>query len=128
MFLTAHLIVHQHQKFCKKKQAASLAQCQNKQLEVRFIDVQVQEGSDDCRVFAIAFATALGDIVDPHSLSLDQKKMREHLASCFEKGEMLPFPLSATPRRVKKVQKVTVYYALGPPRHLPWKFGPVQSL
>ena len=100
----------------------------SKQLEVRFIDVQVQEGSDNCRVFAIAFATALGDNVDPHSLSLDQKKMREHLANCFEEGEMLPFPLSATPRRfgrrrVKKV-KVAVYYQC----HLPWKFGPVQSM
>ena len=56
------------------KQAASLAQCQDKQLEVRFIDVQVQEESDDCGVFAIVFATALCDHVDPHSLSLDQKK------------------------------------------------------
>ena len=71
MFLTVHLIVHQ----VLLKQAASLAQCQNKQLEVRFSDVQVQEGSDDCGVFAIAFATALCDQVDPHSLSLDQKKI-----------------------------------------------------
>ena len=46
----------------------------------------MQDGSDDCGVFAIAFATALGDNVDPHSLFLDQEKMREHLASCFEAG------------------------------------------
>ena len=41
------------------------------EMMTRFIDVQVQEGVDDC---AIAFATALCDNVDPHSLSLDQKK------------------------------------------------------
>ena len=39
----------------------------------RCIDVQLQEGVDDCGVFAIAFATALYDDVDPHNLSLDQK-------------------------------------------------------
>ena len=44
----------------------------------------------DCGLFAIAFATALCNGVDPHGLSLDQGAMREHLVGCFEEGEMLP--------------------------------------
>ena len=75
------------------KQAASLAQCQDK---LRFIDVHVQEGSDDCRVFAITFATALCDHVDPHSLSLDQKKCVNIKLIALNRERS---PLSATPRR-----------------------------
>ena len=81
------------------KQAARLAHCPGKELTVRFIDVQSQNGAVDCGVFAIAFATALCNGVDPHSLSLEQKEMREHLVNCYEEGEMLPFPLAATPRQ-----------------------------
>ena len=103
------------------KQAAGLAHCQEKQLEVRFVDVQSQNGADDCGVFAIAFATSLCIGVDPHLLSLNQDEMREHLINCFEEGEMLPFPPAATPRRfgrrrVKKVEKVRVYCNC----RLPW--------
>ena len=103
------------------KQVAAVAKCQDTNLEVRFVDVQVQEGTNDCGLFAIAFATALCNGVDPYSLSLDQKSMREHLLNCFEEGEMLPFPLSSQPRRfrrrrVRKVQKVPVYCHC----RLPW--------
>ena len=59
-----------------------LAHCQEKQLEVRLVDVQSQNGADDCGVFAIAFATALCNGVDPHSLSLNQDEMREHSMNC----------------------------------------------
>ena len=55
------------------KQVAAVAKCQDTNLEVRFVDVQVQEGTNDCGLFAIAFATALCNGVDPYSLSLDQK-------------------------------------------------------
>ena len=57
------------------KQAAGLVHCPGKELTVRFIDIQSQNGTDDCGVFAIAFATALCNDVDPHSLSLEQKEM-----------------------------------------------------
>ena len=69
------------------KQVAAVAKCQDNMFEVRFIDVQVQEGTNDCGLFAIAFATALCNGVDPYSLSLDQKSMREHLLNCVEEGD-----------------------------------------
>ena len=103
------------------KQVAAVADCKNSILELRYVDVQVQEGANDCGLFAIAFATALCNGIDPHSLSLDQNSMREHLISCFEEGEMLPFPLSPQlrrfgRRRVRKVEKVPIYCYC----RLPW--------
>ena len=64
------------------KQAAAISQCMEKQLEIHFVDVQAQEAGNDCGLFAIAFATALYDGIDPHGLSLDQDGMRQHLAVC----------------------------------------------
>ena len=61
-------------------------------------------GVDDCGVFAIVFATAFCDDVDPYSLS---EKLND-LANCFEEGEMLPFPRRFGRRRVKKVRTVRV--------------------
>ena len=99
------------------KQVAAVAKCQDNKLKVWFIDVQVQRATNDCGSFAIALCIG----VDPHSLSLEQKSMWEHLLNCFEAGEMLPFPLSPQPRkfgrgRVRKVQKVPVYCHC----RLPW--------
>ena len=122
------------------KQAASLAQCQDKQLEVRFIDVHAG-GRKEVMIaeYSLLRLPPLFVIMSTltRSLSLDQKKMREHLANCFEEGETLPFPLSATPRRfgmeegeegAESNSVLPVSSALGLPRHLPWKFGPLQRM
>lgn len=81
------------------KQAAALSQCTENKLELRFVDVQVQNGGKNCGLFAVAFATVLG--VD-RGLSLDQSAMHEHIADCFEEGEILPFPHSSSARRISR--------------------------
>ncbi len=46
--------------------------------------VQVQRGSNDCGVFAIAFATSVLLGEEPSTLQYDQKELRGHLAHCLE--------------------------------------------
>ena len=48
-------------------------------IQVRYIDVQMQEGYSDCGLFAIAFATALANGKQPGGCFFDQATMRGHL-------------------------------------------------
>ena len=62
------------------------------QIPVRVPTVQPQRGTNDCGIFAIAFAlhAAIGD--DFEAISFDQSKMRSHLLFCFKKKQLIPFP------------------------------------
>ena len=102
---------------CKilQKQLAALAKTIHRELEIRFID------SNDCGLFAIAFAQVLCCKIDPHLTSHSQIDMREHLAQCFEEGEMVPFPAAQKSRRLKrhrmvKLERLHVYCTC----RLPW--------
>ena len=57
-------------------------------------NVQQQQGSRDCGLFAIAFAlhSALGQ--DIPELEFNQSEMRKHLINCFSKKLLTPFPTS----------------------------------
>ena len=39
-----------------EKQVAAVARCREQELTICYIDVQQQEGGDDCGLFAVAFA------------------------------------------------------------------------
>ena len=60
--------------------------------KLRVVNSQKQKGSKDCGLFAIAFATALAYGQNPSKLKYDQSSMRSHLAHCFHKGKLVPFP------------------------------------
>ena len=64
-------------------------------LAVQIPPVQQQNGSNDCGLFAIAFAlhAALGDNVE--ELEFDQSKMRDHIQKCFGKKYLDPFPTTS---------------------------------
>ena len=53
---------------------------------------QKQKGEKDCRLFAIAFATAIASGLQPSKQNLDQSAMRMHLVHCFNQKQMSPFP------------------------------------
>ena len=61
-------------------------------LPVYVPSLQQQKGTNDCGVFAIAFAyyMASGDNVE--IIEFDQGKMRNHLSDCFKNSKLLPFP------------------------------------
>ncbi len=81
-------------------------------IELKYIDVQMQSGSYDCGLFAIAFATALAYGNPPGLFLIDQEKMRLHLRKCIEDDQITPFwtkKMRRTAMRVKAVEQVPVY-------------------
>ena len=51
-----------------------------------------QQGSRDCGIFALAYATELADGFDPSNFIFDQSKMRDHLFNCLENNRLTHFP------------------------------------
>ena len=59
---------------------------------IRIECVQKQCGSNDCGVYAIAYATAVAFGQDPTKVTFHQLSMRKHLVSCNMDKKMQPFP------------------------------------
>ena len=70
------------------------------ELRVEICPAQQQDGTVDCGVFAIAFATDLCSGLEPVAAIYDQEKMRQHLLTCLQNRKLLPFP------RMKKAGKI----------------------
>ena len=78
------------------RQVTAIVQCSGQQFTVRWINVQLQCGGDDCALFAVAFAEALCAGQDPRVLSFNQSQMRQHL---LKHGEISSFPKSQKQKR-----------------------------
>ena len=97
-----------------KRQVAAVLRCRGPQFTLCYIDVQHQNGADDCTLFAVAFAEALCAGKDLHLLTFVQLLMRQHLQFCLDQGTVTNFPAATTPRRlhrrrVKMSRNVCVY-------------------
>lgn len=68
---------------------------------------QQQHGSNDCGLFAIAYATDLLLGRDPSQCVYDQYKMRGHLHQCLEARELTPFPKTSISRISPVLEDVT---------------------
>ena len=66
---------------------------QNLALHVELPYVQQQVRVNDSGLFAIAFAVHLARGEDLTTPKYDQQQMREHLAKCFRRKSLTPFPL-----------------------------------
>ena len=71
---------------------ASLLNASGDVINVKVPQSQLQEGSEDCGLFAIATATSLCYGVPPSMIFWEQRKMRSHLKRCLENMKMTPFP------------------------------------
>ena len=60
--------------------------------QIKLQKVQKQQGSDDCGLFAIAFAVSLARKTDPSQVCFMQSQMRSHLINCFQEGRFISFP------------------------------------
>ena len=80
---------------CKAQIAALLATLQPS-IELQYMDVQMQSGSYDCALFAIAFATAIVFGKQPGLFLFNQSKMRQHLKKCLEQGSITMFSANET--------------------------------
>ena len=74
------------------KVVADLMQCEESKIAIDYVDVQKQQGGNDCGLFAIAFATSICSRQSPATLSYDQSLMRSHLLQCLERKKMVKFP------------------------------------
>ena len=55
-----------------------------------------QEGTYDCGLFAVAYATSAAHGQDPAKCTYDQKQIRQHLYRCLCNGKITPFPLKSS--------------------------------
>ena len=79
---------------------------------VRFVDVQQQQGSCDCGLFALAFATSIVLDVDPipSGYRFQQQNMRRHLRKYLLDGEMKMFPgRNVKPKGIKSEDTIKVF-------------------
>ena len=74
---------------------AAILKTPDSSFTINYVDVQRQNGGSDCGLFAVMFAAALCNGKDPHTISVDQQGMRQHLHKCFEEGEISEFPAAS---------------------------------
>ena len=84
-----------------KRQLATKMKTLHPKLTITMVHVQQQQGYNDCGLFAIAFAVALCNGLDPATLTFQQPAMRSHLKTCLVAKTMTPFPIIKTLRHKK---------------------------
>ncbi|KAL5500795.1 hypothetical protein EMCRGX_G012400 [Ephydatia muelleri] len=86
-----------------KQIIADLMHSAGKQITVQYVSVQYQKGSQDCGLFAIAFACEICFGKDPSSVTFVQSTMRQHLIEGLEQGNILPFPSAVRRQRSQMI-------------------------
>ena len=86
---------------CKQKvlrQIAYMLMPVSEHMTLLWEDIQKQEGTSDCGLFALAVATSLCCDGLPQDCDWQQEVMRGHLVKCIEAGVISSFPMSNTSR------------------------------
>ena len=78
-------------------QIARIYYSKKEKFTVEMVPVHQQVGSEDCGVFAIAYAVELAFGGDPRAVIYRQESMRSHLESCLCEGKPSPFPRGPRP-------------------------------
>ena len=73
-------------------QICALLDTNQKVIHVQFVDVDKQENTYDCGLYAIAFATSLCHGYDVSHIKYNSQEMRQHLLHCLEAGIITQFP------------------------------------
>ena len=94
-----------------KNQIAALLCTTEDAIQVKYMDTQMQSGSNDCGIFVIAFASALANGEHPRTYQLDQPKMQKHLIDSLEVQLSSTFPVKRTRRadKYKVLSTIPVY-------------------
>ena len=92
-----------------KAQIATLLHTEAKEITLNLMNVHIQAGGCDCGLFAIANATALAFGHSPGSFQYNQHKMRQHLFSCFQKQQILHFPIKKYRRAPDSIVSIDTY-------------------
>ena len=97
---------------CVQCQIATLLASSSSHITLKFVDVQMQSGTYDCGLFAVAFATALVFGCNPGQYFFNQRSMRKHLWSCLQNQKMSMFPTTKERRRkqnIKTTQQISLH-------------------
>ena len=89
------------------KLISALLQTQENQFSVEFVDVQMQEESHDCGLFAVAYITSICNGQDPAVYK--QNAMRKHILNSIEDRVMTAFPSSARHPKASIRKNIPVY-------------------
>ena len=98
-----------------KAQVATLLATEYSSFQLKYMNVQMQAGGNDCDIFAIAFTTALVFAEQPVNFSfkiINQPEMCKRLHECFIKRQMSMFPVKRSRHSqvsVKRTEEVPVY-------------------
>ena len=84
--------MHTEPGYTIKEQACTILHCDQSLLTIRVVNVQCQQGGDNCGLFAVAMAFDLCEERDPFLCSYDETLMRSHLEDCFEQECITRFP------------------------------------
>ena len=87
-----------------QQQIACILATKYPHIKANFFNVNHQSGSNDCGLFAVAFAVSLCHGLQPSKFCFEQQKMRCHLIQCLEKGKMEPFPV----RRERRINSTII--------------------
>ena len=81
-------------------QIAALLRTKEKSITVRYISemtckskCQLQKGSADCGLIALAFASVIASGGHPSAYLFDQQSLRKHLHDYIVSGAYIPFPV-----------------------------------
>ena len=84
-----------------KKMICSFVKASDDFVNFQIVNVAGQTNTNDCGVFALAYATELAlGAADPAMCDWVVEKMRQHLLLCLERGRMEPFPMLLKKRHI----------------------------
>ena len=92
-----------------RMQIAAIMGSTESTITLKIHKTQVQQGSNDCGVFAIAYATDLAHGNDPASFRYKQEVLRTHFMDCLEKKTLSPFPNDICHPGRPKSEVISVY-------------------
>ena len=90
------------------QQVCTILHTTEQTVTINTVDVGLQNGFDDCGLFAIAMACDFCAGIDPITKEYSQCEMRNHLHSCFSNKQMKSFPSSIRQVTSRILFQVTV--------------------
>ena len=83
-----------------KQQIAQFMHSSDPNITINIIPVQQQKSrTNNCGLFALAYATSLAFGEDPASILYDEQSLRKHLLGCIDNNSMTPFPKLVKPKK-----------------------------
>ena len=86
--------------------------------------IYMQNGSSDCGLYAVVFATSIAFGEDPTTLRFQPESMRQHLFKCLQAGKMEPFPHRKQHlvggNRTKRTGDILIYWHCRMPKLKMW--------